>query len=111
MARPARLLSGGASELVENFEVELIRAGGDREVFELRPRAGDGLFDRLEMVFTDGTPQALVIHDSLGQRTEVRFEDVVVGGAVDPARFAFEVPDGADVLREEAEGATDAPGD
>ncbi|MEE4300531.1 MAG: outer membrane lipoprotein chaperone LolA [Pseudomonadales bacterium] len=105
---PARLLSGRAADLVESFEVDMLRADGGRDVFELRPRAGDGLFERLEMVFEGGAPRALVIHDSLGQRTEVRFEDVIVGGVVDPARFAFEIPEGADVLREEAE---DAAGD
>lgn len=108
---PARLLSGSAAELVESFEVDLLRAERGREVFELRPRTGDGLFDRLEMVFADDGPRALVIHDSLGQRTEVVFDEVIVGAPVDATRFAFEIPAGADVLREEAEGVTDAPGD
>ena len=105
---PARLLSGSAEDLVDTFEVRMVRGDATRELFELRPRTGDGLFERLDIAFTDGLPRSLVILDSLGQRTGVLLEEVRVGGVVEEGRFAFEIPPGADVLREEAEGS---PGD
>jgi outer membrane lipoprotein carrier protein len=99
---PALLLSGDAAELVADFEVEQLPAEEGRSRFRLRPRQEDSLFERLEMSFEAGAPSALVIHDGLGQRTRVRFETMDLDPEPDPDRFRFEIPEGADVLREDA---------
>lgn len=104
---PALLLSGRASELVESFVVDRIRDDGEDAVYQLTPRSEDSLFERLEMSFAGNLPRALVIHDGLGQRTEVRFEAAETTFPDDPERFSFEIPDGVDVLRETAESAAD----
>lgn len=105
---PALLLSGDPAELIAGFEVALVSAQGSRRVYLLTPRSGDGLFDRLEMVFVDDLPQTLVIHDGMGQRTELVFEAARADFEPEPGRFSFEIPDGADVLREEAQSAESA---
>lgn len=101
---PARLLSGRADELVRNFDITARSRTEQRAVYELRPLAGDGLFERLEIIFAGEAPRALVVFDSLGQRTEVLFEDVGVDVELSDDRFTFEIPEGADVLREGAVG-------
>jgi outer membrane lipoprotein carrier protein len=99
---PALLLSGDPADLVADFEVERLPREGERTRFRLRPRAEDSLFESLEMVFEAGEPRGLVIHDGLGQRTRVRFENIDLDPQPDPDRFRFDIPEGADVLREEA---------
>jgi S-DNA-T family DNA segregation ATPase FtsK/SpoIIIE len=104
-ATPARLLTGSAEALADAFTVDRVREDERRAVYVLTPRRdGDGLFDHLELIFADDLPRALVIHDGLGQRTEVRFTAVDADPPEDPDAFTFEVPEGADVLRESAVG-------
>jgi outer membrane lipoprotein carrier protein len=99
---PARLLSGAPEDLVDGFEVTLLEDDGARAAFSLRPLAEDGLFERLEIVFADALPTRLVIHDGLGQRTEVTLRDVTTSFEADPERYRFEIPEGADVIRDPA---------
>lgn len=103
-ATPVRLLSGSAEELLEAFDVDW-EPGGDAESdrFVLWPREGDPLFERLEFVFADELPRRLVVHDGMGQRTVVELHDVRGHFDADPDRFRFEIPEGVDVLYEEAE--------
>ena len=98
---PARLLSGSAADVVSSFDITARVRTEQRSVYELRPLAGEGLFERLDIILTGGAPRALVVHDSLGQRTEVFFEDVGVDVDIADDRFTFEIPEGADVLRED----------
>ncbi len=101
---PARLLSGSAADVVNSFDITARVRTEQRSVYELRPLAGEGLFERLDIILTGGVPRALVVHDSLGQRTEVLFEDVGVDVDIADDRFTFEIPEGADVLREGVAG-------
>ena len=98
---PARLLSGSAAEVVNSFDITARVRTEQRSVYELRPLAGEGLFERLDIILAGSAPRALVVHDSLGQRTEVLFEDVGVDVDIADDRFTFEIPEGADVLRED----------
>jgi outer membrane lipoprotein carrier protein len=99
---PARLLSGAPEDLVDGFEVTLLEDDGARAAFSLRPLAEYGLFERLELVFEAALPTRLVIHDGLGQRTEVTLRDVTTSFEADPERYRFEIPEGADVIRDPA---------
>ena len=40
------------------------------------------------------------MEDSTGQRTAIAFDDIEVNGDIDASRFTFEIPEGADVIRE-----------
>ncbi|MCC5873801.1 MAG: outer membrane lipoprotein chaperone LolA [Gammaproteobacteria bacterium] len=106
-ATPARLLSGAVDDLLEAFDVDRLAGSDGSERFTLWPRAGDALFERLEFKFEGGQPRFLVIHDSLGQRTDVELTDVRNRFADDADRFRFDIPEGADVIRETAESARD----
>ena len=104
-ATPARLLSGAVDDLLEAFDVDRLAGSDGAERFTLWPRAGDALFERLEFMFESGQPRFLVIHDSLGQRTDVELLDVRTAFADDPARFHLDIPEGADVIYETSESA------
>lgn len=98
---PALLLSGSAGQLTDNFEVSSERQNGD-DVFTLIPDSPDTLFETLSMTFDEDTLTELWMTDSTGQRTAISFSDIRQNAPIDDARFDFAIPDGVDVIREQA---------
>lgn len=96
---PALLLSGRASELTENYRVSR-RQHGTTEFFALSPRDNDTLFESLELVFNNERLSGIDLTDGTGQRTEISFRNIKVNPAIDDSHFQFEIPEGADVMRE-----------
>lgn len=99
-ATPARLLSGAVDDLLEAFDVDRLPGSDGSVRFTLWPRSQDALFERLELHFEGDEPRFMVIHDGLGQRTDVELIDVALEFDPDPERFRFDIPDGADVLHD-----------
>lgn len=96
---PALLLSGSARELTDSYEVTRHQEGGG-ESFRLVPRSPDTLFEELQMTFRGEQLAALQMIDSTGQETVIEFSDVRTNHAIDDRRFAFQIPEGADVIRD-----------
>ncbi|WP_280563396.1 outer membrane lipoprotein chaperone LolA [Chromohalobacter sp. 48-RD10] len=96
---PALLLSGSAEALTENYEVTSRQESG-LETFTLIPNSPDTLFESLELTFEDDRLEGLEMEDSTGQRTAINFDDIDVNDDISASRFEFEIPDGADVIRE-----------
>ena len=99
---PASLLSGGVDDLLDDFRVRHDDEG-ERLSFQLEPHATDALFERLELVFDAGSLRWLVIHDGMGQYTEVGLRSARTEFAQDDGRYQFVIPEGVDVLREPAQ--------
>ncbi len=96
---PALLLSGSASALTENYDVSRQQQGAT-ETFTLVPKAADTLFEELKLAFHSERLRGLRMNDSTGQRTAIEFSDVETNGTIDASQFDFEIPEGADVIRE-----------
>lgn len=96
---PALLLSGRTSELTESYEVSRQQQGSS-ETFRLVPKSPDTLFEELNMTFNEERLAALQMIDSTGQETVIEFSDVRTNHGIDDSRFDFEIPDGADVIRD-----------
>lgn len=96
---PALLLSGSADALTENYRVSRAQQGA-AETFTLIPTTPDTLFESLKLTFHGETFDALQMTDSTGQETKISFDDVKVNPSLDESRFDFEIPAGADVIRE-----------
>nr|WP_110688056.1 outer membrane lipoprotein chaperone LolA [Salinicola aestuarinus] len=101
---PALLLSGSASELSQNYEVSRQQQGAS-ETFTLEPKANDTLFEQLKLTFFSESLDTLQMTDSTGQRTAIDFDNAETNVDIDPAQFQFEIPEGADVIREQAPAA------
>jgi outer membrane lipoprotein carrier protein len=97
---PALLLSGSADELTDNYDVTM-RDEGEEAIFVLQPKGDDTLFEELALRFRDDTLDGLEMTDSTGQRTAIAFDEVRMNESIEDSRFAFEIPDGADVIRED----------
>ncbi|MCT8469985.1 outer membrane lipoprotein chaperone LolA [Chromohalobacter canadensis] len=96
---PALLLSGSAEALTENYEVTSSQESGV-DTFTLIPKSPDTLFESLELTFEDERLEGLQMEDSTGQRTAINFDDIEVNEDISASRFEFEIPEGADVIRE-----------
>lgn len=100
----------GSGDLREVFDAELAEAeadgdgDGDRDgggvvVLHLTPRS-PARFERLELWLAPGTHElrGSVVVDVFGNRTEVRFEDLVETDDIPEATFRIDVPEGTDVI-------------
>lgn len=96
---PALLLSGSSDDLVENFDVTRSQQGS-AERFLLLPKDPDTLFEELEMTFRGERLVGLEMVDSTGQRTAIAFREVDMNQSIADERFAFEIPEGTDVIRD-----------
>ncbi|GHB27644.1 outer membrane lipoprotein chaperone LolA [Salinicola rhizosphaerae] len=101
---PALLLSGSASQLADNYDVTRQQQGAT-ETFTLVPQANDTLFEQLKLTFYSEKLDALQMTDSTGQRTAIDFDNAETNVSIDPAQFQFDIPEGADVVREQAPAA------
>ncbi|OPX57142.1 hypothetical protein BTE48_00895 [Oceanospirillum multiglobuliferum] len=101
---PAMLLSGDIDSLDQRFQVALVRsttaAKGIAAIqeFVLKPKEQDSLFEELQLSFYDHKLAALLLVDSLGQRTSIELFDARFNTQTDETLFNFKVPDDVDVV-------------
>lgn len=96
---PASILFG-SNDFEREFEVSDAGARDGLEWVQAKPRAKDSTFERIEIGFRDGLPQAMRLADNFGQVTQLAFSKVERNPKLDPTAFAFTPPKGADVLTE-----------
>ena len=111
-ATPALLLTGSVGALSDAYQVSVEtrinaeaqdrkEAAGKLRSFTLTPYNKQTLYDYLTFDFDGDTPTGITIVDSLGQRTEIKFSDVILNAEIDPELFSFQPPPGVDVIRDE----------
>ena len=97
---PASLLSD-PDQLNKQFDVlALMREGKDW--FELIPKAPDSGFESLFVFLQDGVIREMELHDSFGQLTRLRFENLVINKDYSADTFQLTIPKGVDVIDETA---------
>ena len=98
---PAALLAG-RNELERNFE---LREGGVEDGLtwvDAKPNAAEGGFESVRIGFADGMLRGMVLRDSFGQTTLLRFNSFERNPKLDDAQFRFKPPAGADVIGDDA---------
>ena len=93
-ATPAILFSGDLDQLDQAYFVTQLGEGR----FELKPEQGGSLFDSMAIVFDNNKPKSIALTDSLGQTTIIRFTQLELNPVPSVDQFAFEVPEGVDVI-------------
>ena len=96
---PASILFG-SNDFEKEFEVTDAGTKDGLEWVLAKPRAKDSTFERIEIGFRDGLPQAMRLADNFGQVTQLAFAKVERNPKLDGQAFAFTPPKGADVLTE-----------
>ncbi len=94
---PASILFG-SNDFEKEFEVADAGTKDGLEWVQAKPRAKDSTFDRIEIGFRDGLPQAMRLADNFGQVTQLTFSKVERNPKLDAQVFGFTPPKGADVL-------------
>jgi outer membrane lipoprotein carrier protein len=90
----------GEGKLSESFTAESLREDGRKEIgLRLRPRNDSG-FEHLDMWLApdDYQLRESVVVDLFGNRTAVRFSEIVENDAVPDDAFSIDVPEGTDVI-------------
>ena len=96
---PASILFG-SNEFDKEFEVSDAGARDGLEWIVAKPRAKDTTFERIEIGFRDGLPQAMLLVDGFGQLTQLTFSNIERNPKLDADAFRFTPPRGADVLED-----------
>ena len=96
---PASILFG-SNDFEKEFEVTDAGARDGLEWILARPRAKDTTFERIEIGFRDGLPQAMLLADGFGQTTQLTFSNVERNPKLDADAFRFTPPKGADILED-----------
>ena len=94
---PAMILVGDPGQITTQFEVST-QAVERGDQFVLTPRDERSLYGQLYLSFGTEHLERIEILDSFGQMTQVSFSNVTLNEPIDPARFSFEIPAGAEVI-------------
>jgi outer membrane lipoprotein carrier protein len=106
-ATPAMLLSG-RSNLSDNFNVTQTSQEGSVEWIRMEPRRDDTDFKWVRLGFEGAVLKYMQLADKLGQTTSLEFSKVERNPPLDPSRFTFTVPPGADVIGDASSQAAPA---
>lgn len=96
-ATPAMLLSGQGN-LEQNFEVTQTSQEGGVFWVRMQPKRDDTDFKWVRLGFDGATLKFMELADKLGQTTHLEFAQLERNPTLDPSRFTFTVPPGADVI-------------
>jgi outer membrane lipoprotein carrier protein len=103
-ATPAMLLSGEGN-LEDNFTVTGVAKEGSVDWVQMTPKRSDTDFKSVRLGFEGQTLRFMELADKLGQTTQLEFTQVERNPVLDPSRFTFSVPPGADVIGDPSAGA------
>ena len=94
---PALLLSGNTSQIMKTYRIT--QPNKSKTYYTLYPKQKDGAFQSLTISFgAKSAPTLMILQDSLGQTTYVRFSNVKVNAGVPSSIFNFTPPKGTDII-------------
>lgn len=95
---PALLLSGDPDKIAQNFKITQPYA--NKNYYVLYPKSGDASFKSLSMSFSSGKPVMMVLNDTLGQTTSIKFSGIKMNPSISASQFKFTPPKGVDVINQ-----------
>lgn len=95
---PALLLSGDPSKIDKNFKITQPYA--DKNYYVLYPKSEDASFKNLSVSFSSGKPVMMVLNDTLGQTTSIKFSGIKMNPSINGSQFKFTPPKGVDVINQ-----------
>lgn len=95
---PALLLSGDPSKIDKNFKVT--QPYSTKNYYVLYPKSSDASFKSLSMSFSGGKPVMMVLNDTLGQTTSIKFSNIKLNPTINSSQFKFTPPKGVDIINQ-----------
>ena len=96
-------------ELDKRYVITELGKRGERSVLELKPKDGEGSFERVELHFIGSQFSGMGLIDNFGQNTELTFSGARRNKPIAADRFKFSPPPGVDVIGEVAPDAEVTP--
>lgn len=96
---PALLLSGNTNQIMSSYKVT--QPDKSKTYYTLIPKDKEGAFQSLTISFNaKNKPSMMVLQDSLGQTTYVKFSNVQVNSSIPASTFNFVPPKGTDIINQ-----------
>lgn len=98
---PLLLLTSDAKGLAEAFDISLLDSDNalkENKLFVMTPKSNESVFDSVHVLFQQSQLVELLMKDTLGQQTTVKFSNVKLNQKLERALFTFSIPDGVDVV-------------
>lgn len=95
---PALLLSGDPSKIDKNFKVT--QPYSTKNYYVLYPKSSNANFKSLSMSFSGGKPVMMVLNDTLGQTTSIKFSNIKLNPKINSSQFKFTPPKGVDIINQ-----------
>lgn len=95
---PALLLSGDPSKIDKNFKITQPYA--NKNYYVLYPKSKAASFQSLSLSFSGGKPVMMVLNDTLGQTTSIKFSGIKLNPSLNSSLFKFTPPKGVDVINQ-----------
>ncbi|WP_350561085.1 outer membrane lipoprotein chaperone LolA [Psychrobacter sp. CAL346-MNA-CIBAN-0220] len=95
---PALLLSGDPSKIDKNFKIT--QPYDNKNYYVLYPKLEDASFKNLSVSFNGGKPVMMVLNDTLGQTTSIKFSGIKLNPSISSSQFKFTPPKGVDVINQ-----------
>jgi outer membrane lipoprotein carrier protein len=94
---PALLLSGNTAQIQQSYRIS--QPDKTKTYYTLYPKNKEGAFQSLTISFgAKNAPTLMILEDSLGQTTHVRFNNTKVNAKIPAATFNFTPPKGTDII-------------
>ncbi|VTX89300.1 outer membrane lipoprotein chaperone LolA [Acinetobacter ursingii] len=94
---PALLLSGNTNQIMQSYRVT--QPDSSKTYYTLYPKDSEGAFQSLTISFgANKAPSLMILQDSLGQTTYVRFNNVKLNPSIPASTFNFTPPKGTDII-------------
>lgn len=96
---PALLLSGNTAQIMQAYRVA--QPDQSKTYYRLYPRSKEAAFQSLTISFGENkAPNMMVLLDSLGQTTTIRFSNIKVNPSIPASVFNFTPPKGTDIINQ-----------
>ena len=92
-------LSGYNDRVAHDFDVT-VQVSGLRTSFDLSAESSKAPFQRVTLVFEGSALRDMVLHDQLGQVTEIALKDIQTNPKLKASLFQFKPPRGVDVVEQ-----------
>ncbi|MFW1858206.1 outer membrane lipoprotein chaperone LolA [Acinetobacter defluvii] len=94
---PALLLSGNTAQIQKAYRIT--QPDSTKTYYTLFPKDKEGAFQSLTISFgANKAPSLMILQDSLGQTTHVKFSNVKLNPSIPASTFNFAPPKGTDII-------------
>jgi chaperone LolA len=98
LANSPAIVLGNPAGLKKAYEIKAQGITNNIDWFYMTPKSPDSQFDHIRLGFTGNNLYVMELYDSFGQRTQLRFSELLYNPELGTEHFKFKAPDGVDIV-------------